>query len=348
MKPSANKQPPIAEVARPPVPRASQARAPQARVPQPARPPAAPVSGQAAATPQPTPAPRAKAPVSSQPAPESKYHTITVLSFVTTALLIIAGFFLPTERYISPRNGIGYVLGIIGGSLMLVLLLYPARKRLPWLGFMGSVKAWFTAHVVLGIVGPLFVLYHSNFSLGATNSNAALFAMLLVSGSGIIGRYCYIRIHDGLTDRRSSRNELQAAARELRTKVAGSSLVPNLLTQLDEAEERLLACGQGTGSVLTKPLHVSAKMFIERWRLTRSATKELRAAASQSRVLAQQHRHFAKTLRRYVAKRLQATRDVAEFESYERLFSLWHLLHVPLFFILLVAGIVHVFAVHIY
>ena len=40
--------------------------------------------------------------------------------------------------------------------------------------------------------------------------------------------------------------------------------------------------------------------------------------------------------------------QVMEFESYERLFSLWHVLHLPLFFMLLIAGIVHVVAVHVY
>jgi hypothetical protein len=39
---------------------------------------------------------------------------------------------------------------------------------------------------------------------------------------------------------------------------------------------------------------------------------------------------------------------VAELDSYERLFALWHVLHLPLFFMLLVAGIAHVIAVHLY
>jgi hypothetical protein len=39
---------------------------------------------------------------------------------------------------------------------------------------------------------------------------------------------------------------------------------------------------------------------------------------------------------------------VAEYRVYERLFSLWHVLHLPLFFMLLAAGIVHVIAVHVY
>ena len=37
------------------------------------------------------------------------------------------------ERYITPQRGFGYALGIMGGSMMILLLLYSARKRLLWL-----------------------------------------------------------------------------------------------------------------------------------------------------------------------------------------------------------------------
>jgi hypothetical protein len=270
------------------------------------------------------------------------------LGLLAAALAIWLGYEFPTERYLSPERGIGYLLGIVGGSLMLLLLLYPARKHLRWIGFIGSVKGWFRTHMVLGVVGPILILYHANFSLGATNSNAALWSMLLVAGSGVFGRYFYTRIHMGLYGRRASRTDMQAAAEELREKVAGSSFVPDLLGMLDAADARLLAHRGGTAMLLIRPLFVTLRMHRERWRITRRAMHELRDAARQSRVLQAQHGTFARAVRRYIRRRLEATRRVAEFESYERLFSLWHVLHLPLFFLLLVAGIVHVIAVHVY
>jgi hypothetical protein len=47
-------------------------------------------------------------------------------------------------------------------------------------------------------------------------------------------------------------------------------------------------------------------------------------------------------------RHIDLVRRVAELGTYERLFAFWHLLHLPLFFMLLVAGIVHVVAVHLY
>ncbi len=279
---------------------------------------------------------------------QRKWITPARVGFLVAAILLYVGYVSPTERFITPESGIGYALGIIGGSGMLLLLLYPARKRFRWLKVIGTVKLWFQAHMVLGIIGPLFVLYHSNFSLGATNSNAALFAMLIVSGSGIIGRYFYTRIHFGLYGRKASRAEMQVQAEELKSKVAGSRFIPDLLTRLDAAEARMLKQKRGVLRLFTRPVYVTGVMLLQRWALTRIATNELRAAAATNPVLARQNTQFALAVKQYIRRRLQATRQVAEFESYEKLFSLWHMLHLPLFFLLLVAGIVHVISVHVY
>jgi hypothetical protein len=276
------------------------------------------------------------------------YPTPARAGFALAAILIFIGWQLPLARVLSPERGVGYALGIIGGSAMLLLLVYPARKRLTWLRVIGSVKAWFQIHMVLGVTGPLLILYHSNFSLGATNSNAALFAMVIVSASGIVGRYFYARIHCGLYGHRLNLAELQASSQALRAKVAGASFVPELLAGLDAAEQRLMARSEAPLRVLLRPVTVSARMWIERHRLTRRAVAELRTTAARSRVVAERHAHFERAVRRYIARRLQATRQVVEFEAYERLFSLWHVLHLPLFFLLLIAGIVHVVAVHVY
>lgn len=313
--------------------------------------PQAAASRPAAPAPLPRPLPpRAPPPAAAEPPPSAPWWRPTParLGFLLAALLVYLGFKLPLARVISPERGVGYTLGILGGSAMLLLLVYPARKHWAWLKPIGSVKAWFQIHMALGIIGPLLILYHSNFSLGATNSNAALFAMIIVSGSGIIGRYFYSRIHAGLYGHRTTLSELQASAQALREKVAGATFVPDLLVELDAADKRLTERSNAPLRVLFRPVTVTFRMWYERRRLTRHAVKELRATAARSRVVAERHAHFERAVCKYIARRLQATRQVAEFQAYERLFSLWHVLHLPLFFILLIAGVVHVVAVHVY
>src|SRR6516165_7895816 len=50
------------------------------------------------------------------------------VGFLALVAVIYLGWSMPTERYITPTRGFGYALGIIGGSLMLLLLVYSARK----------------------------------------------------------------------------------------------------------------------------------------------------------------------------------------------------------------------------
>ena len=86
---------------------------------------------------------------------------VRVFGFAVVASLVW-GYSAHLERYITPTRGFGYALGIVGGSLMLVLLLYPARKRAQWLHFIGGVPMWSRIHMTLGIVGSMLILFHSN------------------------------------------------------------------------------------------------------------------------------------------------------------------------------------------
>jgi len=264
---------------------------------------------------------------------------------LTLALLaIIAGLLLPTERYLTPRYGTGYALGIVGGSMMLGLLVYPLRKRKRSLAFLGSVRAWFRTHMVLGVVGPIAILYHANFSLGATNSNVALACMLIVATSGLVGRYLYSRIHHGLYGRRATLNELAGDAERLRGHTGELRLLPGLMDEVEKAERHIAA----PSLLLTRPLLAAWRQRKEGRRLVRLISQAVGIAASRSQVVSEQRHRLTRAVQRYVAARLLAARRVAEFEASERLFAAWHVLHLPLFVMLVVVGIVHVAAVHIY
>jgi hypothetical protein len=264
-------------------------------------------------------------------------------------VVLCLGWSLPTERYITPTRGFGYALGIIGGSLMLVLLLYSARKHFSWLRFLGPTPAWFRFHMVLGIFGPLCILFHSNFKTGAANSNVALFCMLTVAGSGFIGRYLYAHIHHGLYGRKLELGELQASASGLRELSGSVSFLPDLVAQLESSEKRLLACGPHLSLLgFFKPAVVALAAVKTRWKLHRYVRRGLRASARTSTVIAAESKRLRRAADSYVDRRVAATQRVAAFQGYERLFSLWHALHIPLIFMLIIAAVVHVIAVNIY
>jgi hypothetical protein len=263
-------------------------------------------------------------------------------------LLLYAGYKLPTERYITPDRGFGYALGILGGSAMLVLLLYPARKRVRWLAFIGTVRRWFQAHMILGVVGPVCVLYHANFSLGAPNSNVALFCTLVVAGSGLFGRYFYSKIHHGLYGHRTTLAELGASASRLRAAPLSIAFLPELIERLEREEQQIISIRASISSALVVPFIAHWRISLSRARLRRYTRHALAAPALDSRVLAEQRRRLRRTAFSYIDTRLQANGKVVTFQAFERLFSYWHLLHLPLFYILVVAAIAHVIAVHLY
>jgi hypothetical protein len=293
---------------------------------------------------------RASAAVKARPANKSTWRlTPAGVGFLLMGVLLYAGWHLQTERYITPQRGLGYALGIIGGSLMLLLFIYSARKHWSWLAFLGPTVRWFRFHMLLGVAGPLCILYHANFRLGATNSNVALISMLTVAGSGIIGRYIYSRIHHGLYGSKATLGELRSGSENLHSLSSAIAFVPQLVERLETAERRLLAVGPHLPVLgLAKPIAVAALALHSRWSLRRYVSAALRAAARNSATIAGERRRLRRTAVAYVDRRLAATRRLADFQVFERLFSLWHALHIPLIVMLLLAGVVHVIVVHLY
>lgn len=268
---------------------------------------------------------------------------------VVVTLLLVWGMHAHLERYITPQRGIGYWLGIIGGSLMIVLLLYSARKRVSWLRWMGGIPAWFEFHMVLGVVGPILILFHSNFRLGATNSNVALICMLLVAGSGVIGRYIYTRLHAQMDGNEDTVEQLRAVGDRLRSQKTSLELLPGLVDAIDRVEKKHIHPPQNAVlrffHLFTGPYRIWRARVIVRHEIKEALQKALRR---ESPLIARHAHRLAAVARRYAYRRLEAGRRMTEFKLYARLFSFWHVLHIPLFFMLLIAGIVHVLAINIY
>ena len=269
--------------------------------------------------------------------------------FGIAAVLALAwGYTGHLDRYITPERGLGYALGIIGGSMMLLLLVYPARKRASWLKWVGGIPGWFKFHMVLGVLGPVLVLFHTNFRLGATNSNMALICMLAVAGSGLVGRYIYGRMFGNFTDRQTSVTDLQRNADSLRRQTSSTAVLPELIGAIEIEEKRLYEPSPSLLVTLLHAMTAGVRTALARWRLERLIRRMVIQAARQSPTMAAHGPRLAATAYAYAVRRLDANRRLAEHRFYVRMFSLWHVVHVPFFIMLLVAGIVHVISVNVY
>lgn len=247
-------------------------------------------------------------------------------------------------HYLNSESGMGYALGIVGGVMMLLLLLYPLRKRYHSLKILGGVKHWFRIHMILGVLGPSFILYHSNFSLGALNSNVALFSMSIVAASGLMGRYFYSRIHYGLYGRKASLQELKESYHwKFDNLVDDMPHVTHLQNQLKYSEEKAFRMGRGVFAFITIPWFTLSSRYtcLKLW----SECKSMICASVENGQLREQQLH---NTRRNLKDYFVTLRQAAGFSLYERLFSAWHILHMPLFVMMLITGIIHVVAVHMY
>ena len=253
------------------------------------------------------------------------------------------------DNGLTPESGVGYWLGIAGGSLMLLLLLYPLRKRIKGLRALGSVGFWFRSHMILGVVGPVLVLWHANFRLGSINSNVALLAMLVVAASGVVGRYLYSKIHLGLYGRKAEVKEILADADALKVAIGVDLPVANRLVEQLSAFARLGTVGPKSvfGGLLLVPA-VSVRASVVRMRLIADARRAITVEGKRLGWSRTVRRRRLASVAELVTLHIAAVKKAAVFAFYERLFRLWHVFHLPLFFLLVIAATIHIFAAHVF
>ncbi len=232
---------------------------------------------------------------------------------------------------------------------MLILLLYPLRKRFKLLRFLGGIPEWFKLHMVLGVVGPVLVLYHSNFQLGSFNSQIALYCMLLVAGSGLVGRYIYAGIHRGLYGGKTSLSDLQKEVSQSLEKSHGlASLMPKFTKELERVSTEVQGDAISGSMGIFNSLSWTVKGYVEWWSLRRLALTELGACAAQSPTVSRDYDRLKRLSLTYVRNFVRLNRRIAQFTLYEKLFSIWHIAQLPLFYMMVISALVHVLAVHMY
>lgn len=269
------------------------------------------------------------------------------LGYLMAAAALLFGWWLRDQNITRAADGLGYVMGIAGGVLMVLLLIYPLRKRLRSLQSLGSVKFWFRTHMIFGVAGPVLVVLHSNFSLGSINSTVAMVCTLIVAGSGIIGRYLYAKIHHGMHGHRISLDEMRIKGAPLQHS-ALAELFAGMTERFEAAEADVRSASAGLGSSFIVALRAPFTARKLKTELVRHLETTLDRLADDCATIAGQRQRLLSSAVSYLDRRLATLQKFSKLSAFERLFGLWHVVHFPLFVVMVLAAIVHVIAVHAY
>ncbi len=240
----------------------------------------------------------------------------------------------PLHDLLKPSGGVGLALGVGAFALFLFMWLYPLRKQVRALAWTGSLGSWIRVHIVAGLSIPLIAAVHAGWRFDGLIGLGYL-SMVVVSLSGMVGRYLYVRIPRSRSGLELSMEEVSNERRALITNIAAATgLVPA------EVERRLSVDPrpyQHLGPARTIVRMISDDM--SRWRALRSLEREFRRPrAGQGGLSGKQLRETVRLARR----EMTLTQQVRMLDATRTVFGYWHVAHRPFAITALIAVLVHV------
>ena len=263
---------------------------------------------------------------------------LLILGCGTTILLPVYFIWHPFP----PKSFIPLLIGIIG-SVMIAsgVIFYALRKRISALKKLGRMTSWLNFHIMCCLLGPLLVVYHSAFTVKAPNSAIALYSMLIVVASGVVGQYLFRHFQFSLSGERATLKEMNEETDQLNQKVQQYFSEPQKIIGTIKTFFAVREWQKSGG--LVRSFYTMVRLdWLER-KLKRQIQRYL--ASKPQRIFSTPGQGPFENL---LIERISLEKKIFVLEAATRLFSFWHKLHVPLVWILIMTFIVHVTAVLIF
>ena len=239
-------------------------------------------------------------------------------------------------------SGMRFWMGVTGAMLLLLLLLYPLRKILGPRSPVGSIGAWFHIHLIVGLGGPVLILYHCNFGLGSRNANVALWSMLAVVASGIVGHFVYQTASaEFYAGKQKAREQLLAIATVLGPLAALRSERESIVDELNAFDAELLTPRRGILAGLKARWRVES----QRRHFGRLLGQHLADCAALLQLPRGDYERVRATVGGHLDAYFRFARQASSRSMREQIWARWRLFHLPVFLILVLAAVLHVAAV---
>jgi hypothetical protein len=260
---------------------------------------------------------------------------VMVISGTVSAILI--PLYMASYSF-KPGDSFSRLIGIIGSAMMFVgASFYVIRKKVRSLNRWGKIKDWLDVHILLCLFGPLLIVYHSGFMVTSTNSAIAYYSMMIVVASGVIGRYIYRHFQVSLSGERATLRDLQEEIErideKIKTSLQDSGKLLGSITNFFGLRNRQTSLG------LFRSIYLMLKIDFLEGKLKRQILKYVKE---------RKYHILEGSLEEILIKRVSLEKKVSNLEATAKLFSVWHKLHVPFIWILIVTFFIHIAAAMIF
>ncbi|MEQ1907982.1 MAG: hypothetical protein ABMA15_04120 [Vicinamibacterales bacterium] len=229
------------------------------------------------------------------------------------------------HQLLRPAGSVGHLFGVFGFLMMLVPVVYAVRKKVKRFRSVGNMKTWLDVHVFCGVIGPVFVTFHTSFKFGGLIS-VAYWSMVAVVLSGFIGRYLFNRIPRSLRGLELGKADLDRRTAELGAALSSSDVPEPLLQAIESFEQRVVPAQDPSYFALFAD-EAYLRREVSRFRVEAAAVEN---APDVQEVIA------------IATERATLRRRMAFLRRTKRLFDLWHVFHMPLVYIMFTIVVAHV------
>ena len=251
------------------------------------------------------------------------YFLATGASYYMTPLIERARH--PDYWTLKPGGSLGLKFGVIGLAMMTVMHLYSARKRIKRMRGLGPLRNWLNGHILLGILGPLFVVLHSSFKVGGLIA-ISFWSMVAVALSGIFGRYLYLQI-----PRTKAGEELTLAEVEKEDR----DLTRRLKDEFGADDAYLAEVDRASAPPPNRGLLVVLTLLLLQ-------DLGLKGRARKVAPLPNLPPDLARKLGAIVAQKRTLRRRIVLWDAIHRLFHHWHVIHKPFAIVMYLFAVIHV------
>ena len=269
--------------------------------------------------------------------------SVYLLGFALIALLVADGYSYYRTSYLErphhqdyrqlrPAGSRGMMYGIIGTTMMALMLAYTLRKRTRFLERKISLRSLLDFHIAMGVFAPLFIVLHTSFKVQGLVA-IAFWSMVAVALSGYFGRYLYQQIPRNIEDRELTLREIEQTAGELASDLKQEGHLDDaILERITKAFDKSYALSGR--NIFWLILSMILKDLRRPWinaRLRRRLSKSCDLPKERLDVLFVLASHRALLNRRIVV-----------LARVQRLFHYWHVIHKPFAMIMYIIMGVHI------